>query len=91
MDLLGCPFHFTRCQVVHLSVECFPICCMHCRLDLAPLNTSTQTLGQVPNRRVWEDVLTVMRIRTFQIIVLQVPPGAPPCLLLMHKLLMHEL
>ncbi|CAK0783950.1 hypothetical protein CVIRNUC_007153 [Coccomyxa viridis] len=48
------------------------------RLDLAPLNTSTQTLGQVPTRRVWEDVLSVMRIRTFQIIVLQGIVGSMP-------------
>lgn len=28
--------------------------------------------SKVTNRKVWEDVLSVMRIRTFQIIVLQV-------------------
>ena len=64
--------------MIHLFAECVPIRCMHCRLDLAPLNTSTQTLGQVPTRRVWEDVLSVMRIRTFQIIVLQVSSLSVP-------------
>lgn len=44
---------------------------MLCRLDLTPLNTSDGS-GKVQNRKVLEDVLTVMRIRTFQIIVLQV-------------------
>lgn len=44
-----------------------------CRLDLTPLNTGPDSMGsKVTNRKVWEDVLSVMRIRTFQIIVLQV-------------------
>ena len=87
------PPSYSRRQVFHLSADCFLICRMHCRLDLAPLNTSTQTLGQVPTRRVWEDVLSVMRIRTFQIIVLQVPPGItlPPCPPFTLELQVHEL
>ncbi len=32
----------------------------------------TESVPKVANRKVWEDVLSVMRIRTFQIIVLQV-------------------
>lgn len=52
-----------------------------CRLDLTPLNTMSPAEGvpKVPNRKIWEDVLSVMRIRTFQIIVLQACPAPGVC------------
>ena len=49
-----------------------------CRLELTPLNTATEGVAKAVNRKIWEDVLSVMRIRTFQIIVLQVCPSRLP-------------